>query len=55
VGVKAAYYVENRKRGTAGLGVLLKGPADNVIESLRNTLTDVRQLQKKMSDRLEDL
>jgi integrase len=32
VAVTAAHYVENRKRGTTGLGALLKGSADNVIE-----------------------
>jgi integrase len=32
VAVTAAHYVENRKRGTTGVGALLKGPADKVIE-----------------------
>jgi integrase len=32
VAVTAAHYVENRKRGTTGLGALLKGPPDNVVE-----------------------
>jgi len=32
VPVDPAHYVENRKRGTTGLGALLKGSADNVIE-----------------------
>jgi hypothetical protein len=31
VAVTAAHYGENRKRGTTGLGALLKGSADNVI------------------------